>query len=132
VHTTPTCVDDCPTSFDAIVAGAGAACPDSNVACSYDEGTCGCVGDGASAPGGEAGTSSFADGGDGEAPKMPGVWKCVAPPTTVPCPSARPRVLDACVKPVSCDYGTCELQRPMGYACTAGYWEKYVSVTCDP
>lgn len=127
---TPTCAADCPKSFDAIAQGA--VCPDSDVACSYDEATCGCVGsevpvdppDDAGA--GDAATDGGADGGEGGMTftPRPGVWKCVPPPTTVPCPSARPRVLDPCVKEVSCDYGSCELgPRALVYTCGQGFWQ---------
>jgi hypothetical protein len=135
VSVTGSCQVQCPEAFAAIAPGA--ACGDHRMTCSYDEGTCGCfnadpalpppddagAADGSSADGGDAGDAGDAgkDGGFTK-PLVPGVWKCVPPPGEVICPSARPRVLDACVKQVSCDYGTCELGRPLGYACLGSVW----------
>jgi hypothetical protein len=136
---TGNCAVQCPKTLAEIVPGT--ACDDSEMACSYDDGTCGCVGSGSGADAGTAdagsgtlGTTDGGDGGDGGPTRIlyPGVWKCVAPPTDLACPSARPRVLDACVKSVSCDYGTCELGRPLVYDCSGGVWtESYASPPCD-
>lgn len=138
--TTGDCQVQCPRSFDEIVVGT--ACGDSAMACSYDEGTCGCFHDGpippfdagsgdaatadASSSGGDAGDGGKKDGGIIR-PLVPGVWKCVAPPTDPACPSARPRALDHCVKAVTCDYGTCALGQDLSYDCTggpSGNWQK--------
>jgi hypothetical protein len=140
VDATGDCQVQCPTTLAEIIPGT--ACGDSQMACSYDDGTCGCVGSGAPEAGtADAGSSGTTDGGDagdggdgGKPPRVlyPGVWKCVAPPTNVACPSARPRVLDACVKSVSCDYGTCELGQPLVYDCKGGVWqESFDSPPCD-
>lgn len=128
---TGTCAVQCPKTFGEIAPGT--ACADSTMACSYDEGTCGCVG---AATGSDAGPQPDAstDGGDGgftPKPLYPGVWKCVPPPGDVACPSARPRVLDACVKRVTCDYGTCELGRPLSYSCQGVWQESYAEPSCD-
>ena len=129
--TTGDCQVQCPKTFAEIVAGT--ACADSEMGCSYDEGTCGCVHDGPipDAGSGDAATadasSSGSDGGDGGKkdggiirPLVPGVWKCVAPPTDPACPSARPQVLNGCVKEVTCDYGTCALGQDLSYDCGGG------------
>lgn len=127
------CAVRCPKTFAEIAPGT--TCGDIDMACSYDEGTCGCIGDRpAPSDAGVQDAGSDADAADGAPPKVlyPGVWKCVAPPTTVACPSARPRELDACVKRVTCDYGTCELGRPLAYDCLAGIWqESYDPPACD-
>jgi hypothetical protein len=123
VHTQPACMNDCPKSYYDIAQGA--ACPDSNVGCSYDEGTCGCVASGPTPTPPDGGASDAAtDGGDGgtKPPPTPGTWVCVAPPTTAGCPSARPRELDDCVKPVTCDYGSCPLGKNLHYECTQLTW----------
>lgn len=132
--TTPECASDCPKSFGEVPQGA--ACPDSKVACSYEEGTCGCVGDGVTpTPLPDAGPSDAgADGGEGgvyKPPPTPGTWKCVAPPTTAGCPNVRPRETDPCVKPVTCDYGSCALGQPIIYSCTQGRWFKGTQSPAD-
>lgn len=131
---TGSCPVQCPKTFGEITPGT--ACGDATMACSYDEGTCGCVADlGADAgPQPDAATDAATDGGDGGVPSKPltpGVWKCVPPPGDVACPSARPRVLDACVKRVTCDYGTCELGRPLSYSCQGVWQESYSEPSCD-
>jgi hypothetical protein len=136
-NATGSCPVQCPASFFDITPGT--ACGDSEMACSFEDGTCGCFHDGPlpkiDAGSGDAASSSDAatDGGDGgkdagkdggfTRPLVPGVWKCVAPPTDVACPSARPRAVDACVKAVTCDYGTCELGQDLSYDCTQGIWQ---------
>jgi hypothetical protein len=144
-NATASCQVQCPKTFAEIVPGT--ACGDTEMACSYDEGTCGCFVDGPKptfdAGNGDASTglSDAGDGGAGEGgeaggfvrPLFPGVWKCVAPPADPTCPSARPRVLDACVKEVVCDYGTCELGLDLGYSCTGGIWQPTNDLaSCDP
>lgn len=137
---TGSCQVECPKTFAEIAPGT--ACGDYSMTCSYDEGTCGCFNDDPQLPppvdSGVADASSSDAGGDGgkdggiPKPLVPGVWKCVAPPADVTCPSARPRVLDACVKAVTCDYGTCELGRDLSYDCTGGIWQpSSVSPSCD-
>ena len=137
-ETTGACAVQCPKTFAEIAPGT--TCGDITMACSYDEGTCGCVGDAGDAgpkPDASTGVDAGSDGGDGGVPPkptIPGVWKCVPPPTTAGCPSARPRVLDACVKRVTCDYGTCELGKSLSYSCQ-GTWQEsysYSEPTCDP
>lgn len=127
---TGSCQVQCPKSFFDIAPGTP--CGDSEMACSYDDGTCGCFRDGPK-PAVDAGGADAGDGGDGGGakdgggfvrPLYPGVWKCVAPPTDPACPSTRPRVLDACVKEVSCDYGSCELGRNLGYRCLGTIWQE--------
>lgn len=133
---TGSCQVQCPKDFFDIVPGTP--CDDSEMGCSYDEGTCGCFRDGPKptfdAGGGAdaaTGTSDGGDGGDGGKdgggyvrPLYPGVWKCVAPPTDPACPSTRPRVLDECVKEVTCDYGSCELGLNLSYRCAGAIWQE--------
>jgi hypothetical protein len=135
---TGSCQVQCPKTFAEIAPGTP--CGDHLMACSYDEGTCGCFNDDPQLPPpSEAGAvdASSTDGGDAgkdggfTRPLAPGVWKCVAPPADVTCPSARPRVLDACVKPVTCDYGTCELGQDLSYDCSGGIWQPSVQPSCD-
>lgn len=128
------CAVRCPETFATIVPGT--TCGDIEMACNYEEGTCGCMGDGtkpdAGAPS-DAGADA-SDAGEGGTVKVPvpGVWKCVPPPATVGCPSVRPHVLNECVKAVTCDYGTCELGRRLSYDCTGKAWEKSLdSPSCD-
>ena len=132
------CAVECPETFASIVPGA--TCGDIEMACNYEEGTCGCMGDGATPDAGtvsDAGADASDGGGEGGVTKVPvpGVWKCVPPPATVGCPSVRPHVLNGCVKAVTCDYGTCELGRPLSYDCTGGgsgeWQESFDPPTCD-
>lgn len=132
---TGSCAVQCPKTFAEIAPGT--ACGDDTMACSYDEGTCGCVGaatgDAGPEPDASTSTDASTDGGDGgfTKPLYPGVWKCVPPPGDVACPSARPRVLDACVKRVTCDYGTCELGQPLSYSCQGVWQESFAEPSCD-
>lgn len=137
-HSTPDCAADCPSTRAAITAGT--ACPDNQVVCSYEEGTCGCTGGEIPTPPPDDDAGTLDDGGDGgdagdggkKYVPVPGTWKCVAPPTTVACPSARPRVLDDCVKQVTCDYGSCELDRALSYSCEGRFWNEPTFRSCDP
>lgn len=129
-RTAGTCATSCPSRFEDLPIGA--ACADDSVACSYDEGTCGCVGE--AGPDAGAVDAGDPDGGHGlPPPPKPGVWKCAPPPSEPACPSARPQVLDPCVKQVQCDYGTCALGRPLLWFCDSDRrWSGPVTRKCDP
>ncbi len=47
-------------------------------------------------------------------------WRCVG--IRRGCPRRRPRVGEPCVKPMSCDYGACVLDRGVSMACSGGFW----------
>lgn len=110
------CAGDCPATFAEIVPGR--ACADVDVACSYEEGTCGCVAD--------------ADAGvDPDAGTTPAAWRCVPPPTTPFCPRARPLLNETCVRPVRCDYGSCALGRALQYRCSGEVWLDPIRPDCE-
>jgi hypothetical protein len=108
----PKCFGRCPESFGEIVAGAP--CQDAR-GCSYVEGTCACVAE----PG---------DGGTTDA----GVrrrWQCVSPPANG-CPAQRPALGSDCVRPMTCDYGTCSLHLDLSFQCLQGLWIQADSLLC--
>lgn len=47
-------------------------------------------------------------------------WRCVE--VRRGCPRRRPRIGEPCVKPMSCDYGACTLDRGVAIACSGGFW----------
>jgi hypothetical protein len=55
------------------------------------------------------------------------VWKCVS--AEEECPKARPHVGAPCVRPMTCDYGSC-LFEGNAMECELGFWETS-SVSCD-
>ena len=124
LKTTPDCANDCPASRDAIQNFT--TCPDSRVACTYDEGTCACIDDGL-----DPGDAGADDGGDGSVPARPGNWRCAPAPKQLGCPKTPPRGYQICVKPVTCDYGACELRLPLIWTCDGSSWERTAS-PCDP
>jgi hypothetical protein len=100
----------CPDTIGEIAPGSP--CSDVSFGCSYLEGTCACVAD----PG-----SIKADGGDTMEAGAGGRWRCTPPPEG-DCPAQRPSIGSDCVRPMTCDYGSCALQRDLVYSCLAGWW----------
>jgi hypothetical protein len=100
-----TCFGRCPTTIDAIIPGDP--CENTEIGCSYLEGTCACV------P--ESGDSGSPNAGTGR-------WQCASPPGKG-CPAQRPSVGSDCVIPMDCDYGACALGREVVYSClSTGLW----------
>ena len=113
----------------------GAACdtPSSRgLICDYQLTTCGCgvlAGDAGKKDAGkpEGGTDSgFVDGGKADA--GPYVWTCVEPGPG--CPRVRPRIGTPCVKPITCDYGSCTFDDGLSVRCSGGYWLKDTASYC--
>lgn len=100
------CFGRCPEAIAEIVPGAP--CDDVAVGCSYVEGTCACVPD--------------PDEGDGGGAAPAAHWRCVPPPGNN-CPAQRPSIGSDCVRPMTCDYGSCALRRELVYSCPGpGEW----------
>ncbi len=106
--------------------------------CEYQLKTCGCgrprakmpdagkkdanAEGGADAEASDAGSGDGGDGGDY-------VWTCVDPGPG--CPRVRPRIGSPCVRPITCDYGTCTFDDGVAIRCSGGYWLKESSF-CRP
>jgi hypothetical protein len=106
------CLDPCPESFGGIVAGAE--CDNTAKGCSYVEGTCACV-------------EQRGDGADAGVRKR---WRCVPPPANG-CPAQRPALRSDCVRPMTCDYGSCSLQRDLSFQCLQNVWIQADSPFCQ-
>lgn len=103
------CRGRCPSSFDAISPGAECerkSVSGSSVGCSYFEGTCGCVAE--------------VDGGTEQGTGL-GRWRC-APPPSGGCPAQRPPLGARCVRAMTCDYGSCLLEKDLTFSCVEGAW----------
>jgi hypothetical protein len=116
------CAENCPSARADI--SVGRECGDTTAICSYVEATCGCVEKQSDAG---AGTDSEVDAG---VTASKGTWVCVTPPAG--CPSMRPTLGTQCVKPMTCDYGTCELHVSLNVACKDNAWVLASRPSCDP
>ncbi len=132
--TPPSCQVVCPKSRADVVPGTE--CDDDTMTCSWLEGTCGCVGP--KTDGGapfDAGSDSGEDGGsEAGASLRKGTWACAPPPTEETlCPLSAPKPGTTCVKSVTCDYGTCILERDVTFVCSGRVWSRTISKgKCPP
>ena len=51
-------------------------------------------------------------------------WRCIHADQDAGCPRKRPRIGAECVRPLSCDYGTCVFEDGVVMDCYSGYWAK--------
>jgi hypothetical protein len=110
----------CPATYEARSPGAPCTTTAAHpFVCSYYEGTCGCVPD---HPG--AGADA---GGDAGAPVLTGTWRCTKPADG--CPARRPIAGNACVRTMSCDYGSCLFGMALSFLCQ-GTWSAEGKPTC--
>lgn len=117
-NTQSSCNGRCPDTIDKIVPGSR--CDDS-MGCSYLEGTCACVLD-----------AFEDDGGTDDGGQVPNVshWHC-APSPKDGCPAQRPPLGSDCVRPMTCDYGSCTISRDVTYACEGRIWVQGDSPDCS-
>jgi hypothetical protein len=114
------CAEGCPTAPAFDLPDACAAPNASSLRCEYadDRTTCGCA---------PARDSDAGDAGDGGGSTY--VWKCVQ--ASAGCPATRPHVGAPCVRPMTCDYGTCFFDEAPVMRCTGGFWELDPPASCE-
>lgn len=114
----------CPDDYDE--RAPGSACTtsvDHPFVCSYYQGTCGCVPEKSDASA-DASTDAGSDGGS---PLVRGTWACVT--AQEGCPARRPIAGNACVKSMTCDYGSCLFGTALLFECQ-GTWSAAEKPQC--